>query len=183
MANPCRSPILRSPLIRPRETATLTLTLSRGTLSSFCLAPSPPANNYTAFVWCSSGGGGDGDDDVVGDPATSEAEKQRQGRRRRARARQQRRERKDLVRAAILRRFLGEQAAAGEAKLCLGHAACRAESKDLSRRAAALISLLQVRPQCSMYCCSPASDGVHVRVHHALCVREMKRCNQAVCGM
>eukprot|EP00903_Cladosiphon_okamuranus_P014395 g13363.t1 len=85
---------------------------------------------------------GSGGGDRGRDPDTSEAEKQ-EGRGRRARARQQRRGRKDLARAARLRRFLGEQAAAGEAKLCLGHAACRAESKDLSRRAAALISLLQ----------------------------------------
>ncbi|CAM9199405.1 unnamed protein product, partial [Scytosiphon promiscuus] len=50
---------------------------------------------------------------------------------------------RDAARAARLRGFLGEQAAAGEVKLCLGHAACRAESKDLARRASALISLLQ----------------------------------------
>ncbi|CAN0117191.1 unnamed protein product, partial [Hapterophycus canaliculatus] len=62
--------------------------------------------------------------------------------RRRARGRR-RRGRRDAARAARLRRFLGEQAAAGEVKLCLGHAACRAESKDLARRASALISLLQ----------------------------------------
>lgn len=50
----------------------------------------------------------------------------------------------DSMRAAALRRFLGEQAAAGEVKLCIGHAACRAESKDMARRVASLISLLQV---------------------------------------
>lgn len=48
------------------------------------------------------------------------------------------------IRAAALRRFLGEQASAGEVKLCIGHAACRAESKDMARRVASLISLLQV---------------------------------------
>lgn len=53
--------------------------------------------------------------------------------------------RRDAEGAGRLRRFLGEQAGAGEVKLCLGHAACRAESKDLARRASALISLLQVR--------------------------------------
>eukprot|EP00752_Nemacystus_decipiens_P009229 g8244.t1 len=87
--------------------------------------------------------GGGPVDNVAGHPATSDPCRQAGGRRRRSRVRQRRRERKDLARAAELRRFLGEQAAAGEAKLCLGHAACRAESKDLSRRAAALISLLQ----------------------------------------
>lgn len=50
----------------------------------------------------------------------------------------------DSIRAAALRRFLGEQASAGEVKLCIGHAACRAESKDMARRVASLISLLQV---------------------------------------
>ncbi len=96
-----------------------------------------------------SGGGGGGGGSPAAD-AGGEVEERRGQRRRRAgvtgRQRRQRRgQRRDSARAARLRRFLGEQAAAGEAKLCLGHAACRAESKDLARRAAALISLLQVR--------------------------------------
>lgn len=89
-----------------------------------------------------SGGGGGGSL-----AAGREAEEGRGQRRRRAGVtgrRQRRGQRRDSARAARLRRFLGEQAAAGEAKLCLGHAACRTESKDLARRAAALISLLQV---------------------------------------
>lgn len=65
-------------------------------------------------------------------------------RRRRRRERRERRQwKRDVARSGRLRRFLGEVAAAGEVKLCLGHAACRAESKDLARRAAFLISLLQ----------------------------------------
>lgn len=85
--------------------------------------------------------GATGDDCCVAGP---EGEEEGEHRRRAATRGEQRRGRQDAARAARLRRFLGEQAAAGEVKLCLGHAACRAESKDLARRAAALISLLQV---------------------------------------
>ncbi|CAM9935319.1 unnamed protein product [Pylaiella littoralis] len=105
-----------------------------------------------------SGNGGDGcgggggstvaatcDEGVAGSEEAEERGGHSSGRRRRRAATRgrQRRGRRDAARAAMLRRFLGEQAAAGEVKLCLGHAACRAESKDLARRAAALISLLQ----------------------------------------
>lgn len=57
---------------------------------------------------------------------------------------ERRRRRRDAAGATRLRKFLGEQVATGEVKLCIGHAACRAESKDLARRVASLISLLQV---------------------------------------
>lgn len=57
----------------------------------------------------------------------------------------ERRWRRDVARAGRLRTFLGEQAVSSEVKLCIGHASCRAESKDLAWRAASLISLLQVR--------------------------------------
>ena len=66
------------------------------------------------------------------------------GRGARGKRREKRRWRRDAARASRLRLFLGEQAAVGEVKLCVGHAACRAESKDLARRVASLISLLQV---------------------------------------
>ncbi|CAM9277384.1 unnamed protein product, partial [Ectocarpus sp. 13 AM-2016] len=96
-------------------------------------------------VELSGTGGGSGDAESSGDDITASDAEEEEGYRRRARRRRrrQRQGRQDAARAARLRRFLGEQAAAGEVKLCLGHAACRAESKDLARRAAALISLLQ----------------------------------------
>ncbi|CAM9256695.1 unnamed protein product, partial [Ectocarpus sp. 4 AP-2014] len=98
-------------------------------------------------VELSGTGGGSGDVQSSGDDITASDAEEEEGHGRRARRRRRRRRRQgrqDAARAARLRRFLGEQAAAGEVKLCLGHAACRAESKDLARRAAALISLLQV---------------------------------------
>lgn len=95
-------------------------------------------------------GGGEGcsevDEGCEHDAKDEDEEEEEVGRRGRGgRRRRRRRWRRDAVRAARLRRFLGEQASAGEINLCVGHAACRAESKDLARRVASLISLLQAR--------------------------------------
>lgn len=87
------------------------------------------------------GGNNATEDGGVGTEVETDSRTGREGKGRRT---QEKRRRMDVARAARLRRYIGEQAAIGEVKLCIGHAACRAESKDLARRVASLISLLQV---------------------------------------
>lgn len=99
-----------------------------------CAAPPEAAAATMTAAGASRGGARSGDD--TGQSKLSARGCRRVGRR----------WRKDVARGARLRAFLGEQVGvAAEVKLCVGHAACRAESKDLARRAASLISLLQVR--------------------------------------
>ncbi|CAN0265295.1 unnamed protein product, partial [Ectocarpus fasciculatus] len=140
-------------------------------------------------VELSGSGGGSGDAQSSGDDVTVSDAEEEEGYRRRARRRRQRQGRQDAARAARLRRFLGEQAAAGEVKLCLGHAACRAESKDLARRAAALISLLQAGGGAdallvadSLYAFAQAAEAREGDVRSRAAAAEAAACRERAAG-